>query len=299
MSLFSFFRKKERTGADSILDSSDLLKESVGTHTDQESVKPALFLPSDMTVSKEQEYVLRFLSNDLPALKPNQISLAGISINPSPSGQILNVEAFVRSSINQPINLGTAELLLLDEKENVLASHEFDLSKIGEIPANSNVPWIFEFPEGTITGRKIPAEGWKLAFDLLAGKEHAVDLEGEWATNLTSEGQQKLVEFVDSLPPLKPNQINVTGFQSNLTADGALAISLLIRNGSKKNFQMNKIPLEVRDASDSVVAKGVFEMKDFIVKRNTTKPWTFIFPKENLLDPQPDMSNWKASLIQK
>ncbi|WP_203332379.1 accessory Sec system S-layer assembly protein [Planococcus beigongshangi] len=299
MNLFPFFNKKEKTGVGSTLDSSSLMDDVVESHKDKESIKPSLYLPSEWKFEKEQEYVLRFLSNELPPLKPSQISLDGISINTSSKRKVWNIEAFVRSSINQSINLGTTELLLLDKKENIVASHEFDLSKIGEIPANSNVPWVFEFPEHSITVDEIPSDGWKLAFDLTALQAHSLDLDNEWKEKLSVDDQKKLADLVDSLPPLKKNQVNITGFQSNFTQEGGLAISLFISNGSKKNIQLIKFPLEVRDASDSVVAKGVFDLKDFIVKRNTSKPWTFIFPKENLLDPQPDMSNWKASLIQK
>lgn len=299
MNLFPFFRKKERTGVGSALNSSDLLNEVGESPADEESVKPALFLPAEWNIGKEQEYVLRFLSNELPSLKPNQISLDGISVNASSQSKVWNVEAFVRSSVNQPINLGTAELLLLDNKENISASHEFDLSKIGEIPANSNIPWIFEFPESSITGDVIPADGWKLAFDVMSLQTHSLDLENDWKEKLSVEDQKKLADLVDSLPPLKKNQVNITGFQSNFINEGGLAISLFIRNGSKKDIQMIKFPLEVRDASGSVVATGVFELKDFVVKRNTTKPWTFVFPKENVLVPNPDMSSWKAVIIQK
>ncbi|WP_033543448.1 accessory Sec system S-layer assembly protein [Planococcus sp. CAU13] len=298
MNLFPFFKKKERTGVDSTLDSTDILEETAEPAKDDESVKPSLALPPAWSIGKEQEYVLRFLSNELPSLKPNQISLAGISINLNPNGQSWNVEAFIRSSLDQPINLKTAELLLLDKEEAVIASHEFNLAEIGDIPAKSNLPWVFEFPADSISAAELPAEGWKLAFNIQSLLDHSLDLEEEWKERLSRDEQKKLTALVDSLPALQPNEVNITGFQSKFTDDNALAVSLLIRNGSKKNIQLNTVPLEVRDARDAVVAKGVFNLENFTVKRNTSKPWTFIFPKENLVNAEPDMSSWKALIIQ-
>ncbi len=45
-------------------------------------------------------------------------------------------------------------------------------------------------------------------------------------------------------------------------------------------MKLEQIPLIVEDASDEVIAKGGFKLDNLEVKANTSKPWTFIFPKE-------------------
>ena len=42
------------------------------------------------------------------------------------------------------------------------------------------------------------------------------------------------------------------------------------------------------------IAKGGFNLDQLEVKANTSKPWTFIFPKELLLKENMDLSKWKA-----
>ena len=65
--------------------------------------------------------------------------------------------------------------------------------------------------------------------------------------------------------------------------NGPLHTTLLIRNGSEKNMKLEQLPLIVEDASGEVIAKGGFQFDNLEVKANTSKPWTFIFPKELLL----------------
>ncbi|MFD1031239.1 accessory Sec system S-layer assembly protein [Metaplanococcus flavidus] len=298
MSIFNFFKKKEKTGKDSTIDSAALLEKSSGTAENNELLKPVLSLPTQWKISKEQEYVLRFLSNELPPLKQNQISLAGITTSLNQDNRSMNVEAFIRSSLTKPVKLGNTELLLLDNQNKLIASQKFDLASIGEIPGNSNFPWIFEFHEQNIKSYELPSEGWKLAFNLKSLMKHSLDMDTEWKEKLSLDDQQHLTKLVESLPPLKPEELNITGFQAKLTDEETLVVSILIRNGSDKNVQLNKVPLEIRDANEATVAKGVFELTNFTVKSNTTKPWTFIFPKETVLIAQPDMSKWKALIIQ-
>ena len=57
---------------------------------------------------------------------------------------------------------------------------------------------------------------------------------------------------------------------------------------------LNNLPLIVEDASGEVIAKGGFKLDQLEVKANTSKPWTFIFPKELLLKENIDLSKWKV-----
>ena len=77
-----------------------------------------------------------------------------------------------------------------------------------------------------------------------------------------------------------------------------LHTTLLIRNGSEKNIKFEQLPLIVEDASGEVIAKGTFQFEKLEVKANTSKPWTFIFPKELILNEDIDLSKWKVYLPQ-
>jgi SLAP domain-containing protein len=88
--------------------------------------------------------------------------------------------------------------------------------------------------------------------------------------------------------------VNFMGLQAKKSEDGNLHVTMLIRNGSDKNIQLQQLPLEVVDATGDVIAKGGFALNDFEVKANTSKPWTFIFPSSLVLKEEIDLSVWKA-----
>lgn len=298
MNLFSFFKNAKKTGTDTTVSSSELLEGASEEHHNQNEVNTSLSIAPGWKVSKEQEYVLKFLSNDLPPLKADQLSLSGIEIDVDKGKGDWNVQAFFRTSLDRPIKLGKAELMLLDERHEVLASQEFDLSELGTLPAFSNRPWIFKFDQKNLNATEVPNDQWSLAFNVQSLVPHSLDLEPAWDEALPKEQKASLKELVKNLPALKPREVNITGFQSRFTDDGSLAVSIFIRNGHTKHIQLEKLPLEVLDARGEQVAKGAFKLNNLEVKANTSKPWTFIFPKEMLKTETPDFSRWTARVPQ-
>lgn len=113
---------------------------------------------------------------------------------------------------------------------------------------------------------------------------------------MAAEDKQKLQALVQSLQPPKPGEVNFMGLQAQQTEQGDLHVTLLIRNGSDKNIHIEQLALQVHDASGDIVASGAFSLDHFEVKANTSKPWTFIFPKSLVTKENPDLRSWKVSL---
>lgn len=297
MNLFSFFKKVEKTGKESAVDSKEIIGAVDGVASTAE-VKTALSYHPSWKVPQEQEYVFRFLSNELEALKPNQISLSGIEIDVDPATEGWLVKAFFRSSLDQAIQMEEVELLLLDENEKVIASQQFNLGELGEIPAASARPWIFVFDKENILAEVPPKEGWKLAFNVQSMVPHRLDLAEAWEEGLGEEQKKLLAETVSNLPKLKPKEVNVTGFQIKVEEDGSIAASVFIRNGHSKEINIEQLPLELTDATGELVAKGTFKLEGFSVKANTTKPWTFIYPENLVQKENADFSRWIIKVTQ-
>ncbi|MCM3743927.1 accessory Sec system S-layer assembly protein [Sporosarcina luteola] len=291
MKLFNLFKKTEKTGSDSTIDSEEILEGSAQS-IDADEVETALSFHPQWTLSQEQEYVFRFLANELEPLKPNQISLSGIDIDVEPANGEWLVKAFFRSSLDQQISIGPVELLLLDDKGEVIASQEFDLNELGELPARSARPWVFVFQKENTFLEEPPAENWKLAFNVQSMVPHKLELEQAWEDGLTTDQKDALTKVVDQMPKLKPREVNFAGFQAKQQDDGGIAVSLFIRNGHSKHINVEQLPLELLDATGDVVARGSFNLGKLEVKANTSKPWTFIFPKEMVKKDNPDFSRW-------
>ncbi|BAQ10120.1 hypothetical protein OXB_1649 [Bacillus sp. OxB-1] len=297
MKLFSFFKKVEKTGSDSTIGSEEIV-EGVQSSTSTDEVETPLSLHPSWTIPQEQEYVFRFLSNELEPLKPNQISLSGIDIDVEPANGSWLVKAFFRSSLDQQISVGSVELLLLDAEGKTVASDEFDLKELGDIPPRSARPWVFVFTKENIFAEEPPAENWKLAFNVQSMVPHKLELEPTWEEGLSTEQKEALSKVVEGLPKLKPREVNISGFQVKQQDDGSIAASVFIRNGHSKQINIEKLPLELIDATGDQVARGSFELAPLSVKANTSKPWTFIYPKEMVQKEEPDFSRWTVRVPQ-
>ena len=297
MKLFSMFKKTEKTGADSVISSDEILEGSAQSEGTEE-VETTLSLHPQWALSQEQEYVFRFLSNELEPLKPNQISLSGIDIDVEPANGSWLVKSFFRSSLEQAITVGSVELMLLDDEGKTIASQEFDLNELGEIPARSARPWVFVFTKENIFAEEPPAENWKLAFNVQSMVPHKLELEQAWEDGLSTEQKDALEKVVEGMPKLKPREVNFAGFQVKKQDDGSIAASIFIRNGHSKQINIEKLPLELIDATGEIVAKGSFDLAPLSVKANTSKPWTFIYPKEMVQKEEPDFSRWTIRVPQ-
>ncbi|AWE06370.1 accessory Sec system S-layer assembly protein [Lysinibacillus sp. 2017] len=300
MGLFDLFKKGDKVGKDSAVDSASVVKSSAKTSKKDANrdVDTKLSFHPEWNVPQEQKYVFNFLANDLAPLKPNQLSLSAINIEPTMNGS-WNVKAFFRSSLAEAIELGDIELLILDKDDNRVASHYFDFKELGVIPAESARPWIFTFPKSSINVEDVPEEGWKISFNLLSLRGHQLDLDDTWKKQLPKSEQEKLAEIVKTLPKLGKTEVNFTGLQAKLNEDGSMHASIFIRNGHDKAINLAQLPLEIVDARGEIVAKGSFKLNPVLtVQPNTTKPWTFIFPAELVTAEGIDLSRWTARVPQ-
>ena len=298
MGLFSFFKKDDKVGKDSAVDSKDILGGKKELSTRSEVTTKLSFHP-DWEVPQEQKYIFNFLANDLAPLKPNQLSLAAININEDEQTGKWLVKAFFRSSLSQPIELNEIELLILDKDNNKIGAKQFNFQDLGTIPPNSARPWVFEFDRDSLETTDIPEEGWQLAFNLISLRGHILDLHDSWKEQLPKEQQDKLAEIVQSLPTLGNTEVNFTGLQLREGEDGSLHTSIFIRNGNDKSINLEQLPLEILDANGKQIAKGSFKLDPILtVQGNATRPWTFIFPP-NLVDTEgADLSRWVARVVQ-
>lgn len=298
MGLFDLFKKSDKVGADSAVDSNQLV-EGANQSEGERNVITKLSYHPDWKVPQEQQYVFNFLAHELEPLLPNQLSLAAIDIEEESHTGNWQVKAFFRSSIPHNIELGEMDLLLLDEENNRIASKAFDFKELGTLPPLSARPWVFTFEKNLVNGKSIPKEGWKIAFNLVSLRGHKLDLDVSWKKKLPQEQQEILANIVKDLPKLKKTEINFTGLQVKLLENKSLYVSIFIRNGHDRAIQLEQLPLEIYDANGKKVAKGSFKMDPVLtVEANATKPWTFIFPPELVDAKDADLTRWTPKVSQ-
>jgi accessory Sec system S-layer assembly protein len=298
--LFTFFKNKNasevrKTGLDHTVSSHEIL--STGSETGEQIVTTKLSYPSHWNVSKEDEYVFRFLHNELEPLYVNQISLAGVEIEKGSTS--IKVTAFVRNSLSKMVKLGPAEILLLNSNKEIVARKTFDLSEIKGLPPHISRPWIFTFEEPTWENNEFSTTDWTLAFNLSSKTKHRLDLDTTWNNNLTARERQTLENIVKTLPSLKPKEFNITGIEANVAEDGDLHVTALFRNGNTSTVQIQTLPLELFDTNNEKVAKATFKLKEFEIQPHTSKPWTFIFPVDLVTKKSLDLNTWSIKPVVK
>jgi len=177
----------------------------------------------------------------------------------------------------------------------------FDLSEIGEIPPRSARPWSFVFTREHFLQVDVLLANWKIAFEMAQKKmvlPQQLELEESWIKALSDEQKNSLIELAKNLPALKEGEVNIQSVQLRRSAEGALHVMLLIRNGSTQSLSFEKLPLVLYDATGEKVAEGLFELGSLTVNASTSKPWMFIYPPEMIQKAEPDFSRWKVSVPQ-
>ncbi len=298
MNLFSFFKKTDKVGVDSAVDSNELVQ-GIETSSENKKVRTKLSFHPDWNVPLEQKYVFNFLANDLQPLMPNQLSLAAISIEESAKDGTWFVKAFFRSSIPNNIELGEIGLILVDKDGNRLASKVFDFKELGTLPPESARPWVFKFEKEYLETDKIPSDGWSIAFNLITLRGHQLELDENWKKQLPQEQLDMLAEIVKKLPKLGRKEVNFTGLQAKVQDDKSLMVTIFIRNGNDRAINLELLPLEIYDVNGKLVAKGSFKMNPVLtVQGNSTKPWSFHFPAHSVNLEGADLSRWTSKVVQ-
>lgn len=296
--MFKFITGRRRRDKDEVISAEEAIAEAEEEETEDnpDEIETELSIPDDWNITEEERYVYAYHNSQSPKLKVNQISIYGMELIENFDGTI-RITGLIRSTVTQPIKFGDTTILLLDGDEEVIARKEFELEDLGNLPANSARPWDFRFTPADFIEplEELPTE-WKLAFQLKP--KHRLDLEESWEEALNDEAKEQLAKIVEQAPALKKDEVNFLGFSAQHKENGDLTVSVLIRNGSNKGISIQKVPLGVKDASDEEVARGSFTLDDLTVQANTSKPWTFIFPKSMVKKEEIDLSRWTAYPIQ-
>lgn len=291
--MFKRKKKEKETPAydEGAVDASLFTGEEEETPANKEVHTELSFHP-DWNLAEEETYVYRFYNNDLPPLKPNQVSISGFDIQENEDKVV--VQAFLRNSFSKGINFKPTTIVLQDKQKNAVARKYFDLSEAGTIPGESSRPWSLTFsPKDFINeDRRIPVNDWSLAFEVKS-KKHTLDLENTWKQTLATEQIKNLEDVVNQSMPPRPGEINFLGLQADFH-NNSLYITLLIRNGNDKEVTLRSLPLKVEDAKKRIIAEGGFKLDELKIKGNTSKPWTFVFPNSMIKHYEIDLSTWKV-----
>lgn len=267
--------------------------------SDLRSTELSLHQAWELSLTAEQKYSFSFMAAELPPIKEGNITLAGISLIPHDEG--IEIAAFIRNGTPNPVTLNPMNLVVLIKNNELFARQAFDLTEIGEIPPYHARPWSFVFKRENFVQVDVLLESWKLAFELAEKKlvlPQQLELEESWIKTLSDDQKESLIQLAKQLPPLNHGEVNIQCVQLIKSDDGSFRALLLFRNGSDNSLDFHQLPLALYDATGEKVAEGIFELGDFTVNANTSKPWMFIFPPKSIVKVDPDFSRWRVQIPQ-
>lgn len=294
--MFKFSKGTKSNQKNNIVEANQAINDMAKDQDESGTIETRLSIPETWNMEEESHYVYAFHNSQSPKLKKNQISIYGMELNQDQPNTIM-VTGLVRSTITKTIRFGDTSVMLQDKNGKTIAKKTFDLKKLGILPPNTSRPCEFNFNPDDFIQEDVESveDGWKLAFEIK--QTHKLDLDPSWEEGLNEQTKSILKKIVDESPELGEKEVNLTGIKIEFNQEDNLVTTILIRNGNKqKNMTIEKLPLKIIDATDKEVARGTFTMNDFTVNANTSKPWSFIFPKETVQE-SPDLSKWKVVAI--
>ncbi len=312
--MFSFLKNwmnKERGEARSMEDlkkdiqeettiDADQLKDSnvEVTPVHQKAVRPAvrtelsLHPAWEQQLDAEKKYTLRFLQAELPEMAEGTLGVTGFSLMPQEDG--INVAMFFRNGSAHTARFKNVTLTIhLDDKP--FARQRFDLTDLGAIPAHSSRPWEVFFPNESFLHDNFMFNRWKVVMTF-GKREHVwprhLDLDPEMEARMNERQKDRLEAIVNTLPSMKPDSVEITGFDIGKTEDGKLVASLLFRSALRELYSPQKLRIKITDAAGDVVASGSIDASKVQVRPGTSRPWMVVFPANSVKKPDADLSRW-------
>lgn len=247
-----------------------------------------LFFPPHIIIGKEDKQYYMKKHDALPEMKKDQFQVSGIEMVVQ-NGEIL-VPTFIRSTVSKPVTLKNTSILLVDEDTNVIAKTEVDFSNLGVVEPDTTIFWNINFPKDSVEVTDFNnIKSWSLAFE--ENTKHRLDL-SELREGAISEAARAQLEEIINEADLSANELSLMGLSAKRDHQDGLEITLLVQNGTKDNLDVQLLPLNFYDATGELAAQGTFQLKDFVVYANTSKPMTIVFPKSGILKNNLNLESW-------
>ncbi|GAB6179337.1 hypothetical protein JCM14036_06560 [Desulfotomaculum defluvii] len=212
--------------------------------------------------------------------------------------EFLQVGFYIRNYLDRPILIGNVTIKIVNDRGNVLASQEFRLVEIGQIPNRSVRPWDVQFRNENVFEEDIMKQNWKLVVeDNMGGKVYFPVISDTKPEPLNNEEIQKLKDFLKTDIPLEEDELRVIPYEIKAKDNGDLLVTLLIRSNTKKSLLWNAFGITVFNAKGQAIAKGYFDIGHNIIEAGFFFLRTFTFPADTVIINNADLSDWTIQLL--
>lgn len=109
-----------------------------------------------------------------------------------------------------------------------------------------------------------------------------------------TEEDRYVYQFLNnSCAPLKPNQVSLSGANLAKDENGNAVVTALVRTSLSTPLTLDVMKLVLMDSEKNIIAKKSFNFKELgEIPPASSRPWQFIFEKENLKTKDLPKENW-------
>lgn len=230
----------------------------------------------------------------LPPIKEGDVNVSTDYI--FDMGDSYEASIFIRNGLVKDINLENVPFMIVDSEGKVLASKIFDLREVGDIPAGTVRPWKIYFSKNEVSLEAQDLRELKIVFDTRIKAEATVKVEYENLPEQVSvKNKEKYTKFLESLPLLRKGQVSISTYDVYKMREGGIAVTIVIRNGSNKTINVEKLPVTIIDAEGEMTASGMFYLKDVSISPYKAKIYNFNFEENEINKADADLSEWKVN----
>lgn len=258
----------------------------------KESSKEASFssqLLFPATFSQNDKEYFQKIYQKLPVMKKNQLNIIGVKLEVSEFDHI-KVSAVIRSTLEKKITMQPQKIILLDKNLDPIAEREVTFTEINPLSPNTSKILTIVFSKIHFKNAiHYPLEHWSLAF--AKNIEHRVDL-SDFNAHLLSKSTKKFLTNLVQNELLEKNELSFLSFSAKQDNARNLHVHLLLRNGTRDDLKVKQLSLHFYDATEELIARGVFTFDQLTVQANTSKPIALVFPASSIEKDHLDLSKW-------
>lgn len=244
-------------------------------------------------ISDVQKEILEEEISELHSIKENDINISTVYI--FDNGEELESKVYFRNGLNRDVNFEFVPLILLNSKEEEIASNTFDLREMGNIPPGGARPWKIYFDKKLVKMEKFENEHCKIVFDHKLKAVNYADIEYEQIPQMFEGYRSVFEKFLYELPRIEKGQLSISTFDLVLSEDGKIIITLVIRNSTGKDIQLNEIPITIKDENDTIVTSNKFLLDNFMVKTMKAKICNLVIETDMKVENGVSMKDkWKV-----
>lgn len=260
-----------------------------------EGIKMELSLPEryENIISDVQKEIMNEELEEFAPIKKNDINISTTYIYDDDDDE-LEAKVYFRNGFTNKINFEYVPLVIINSKEEILASKTFDLREMGDIPPFGARPWKVHFDKSEVDMNKFSPEDCKVIFDSKVKAVNYANIELEMPEEPVQELRPVFEEFLNNLPGIEKGNLNFSTFSITLSEEGKTIVTLLVRNASDKTIKIEEMPVILKDENNNTAASGRFCLNDFEVSSMKARICVLALDLELSLDETTPFDNWSV-----